>query len=191
MPFASVTRMIVSPLRALRGLPLTSTLTNSSAMLCRPRSKLFLDDAAAAVIDHVLELVPEMLEEALHRPGRRIAERTDGVALDAVGDIDEERELLAPRLAREHALQQSIHPARSLAARRALAAGLRHVEARDALEHPHHAGGLVHDDDRRGPDGGADGTQRVVVEVGLEHHIPGHHGYRGAARDHRLQAPAT
>src|SRR6185312_16969718 len=135
--------MIISPLRALTGLPLISTLTNSSAMLCRPRSELVRHDAAAAVIHHVLELVPEMLEEALHRPRRRVPERADGVALDAVGDIDEERELLAPRLAREHPLEQPVHPARALAAGCALAAGFRHVEARDALQHSHHAGGLV------------------------------------------------
>src|SRR5579863_4912323 len=125
--------MIISPLRALKGLPLISTLTNSSAMLCRPRSKLLRDDAAAAMVDHVLELVPVVLEEALYRPRRRIAERTDGVALDVVGDVDEEGKLLAPCLAGEHPLQQPVHPARALAAGSALAAGLRHVEARDAL----------------------------------------------------------
>src|SRR5690348_9845379 len=130
--------MIISPLRALTGLPLISTLTNSSAMLCRPRSELVRDDAAAAVIDHVLELVAEMLEEALHRPGRGIAERADGVPFDTVGDIDEERELLAPRLAGEDPLQQPVHPARALATGRALTAGFRHVEPRDALEDPHH-----------------------------------------------------
>ena len=56
-----------------------------------------VDDAAAAVIDHVFELVPVVLEEALHRPGRRIAERADGVAFDAVGDVEQQVQLLAPR----------------------------------------------------------------------------------------------
>src|SRR5579883_1321537 len=125
--------MIISPLRALTGLPLISTLTNSSAMLCRSRSELVRDDAAAAVIDHVLEFVPEMLHEALHRPGRRVPERTDGMALDPIRDIDEERQLLTPRLAREHPLQETVHPTRALAAGGALAARFRHVEARDAL----------------------------------------------------------
>src|ERR1044071_7783186 len=105
--------MIISPLRALTRVPLISTLTNSSAMLCRPRSKLVGDDAAAAVIDHVLELVPEVLEKALYRPGRGIPECADGVALDPVGDVDEERQLLAARLAGEHPLQQPVHPARA------------------------------------------------------------------------------
>src|SRR6185312_1586247 len=108
--------MIISPLRALTGLPLISTLTNSSAMLCRPRSELVRDHAAAAVIHHVFELVPEVLEEALHRPGGGIAERADGMALDAVGDIDQERKLLAACLAREYPLEQPVHPARALAA---------------------------------------------------------------------------
>src|SRR5579883_620405 len=138
--------MIISPLRALTGLPLISTLTNSSAMLCRPGSELFLDHAAPAVIDHVFELMPVVLEEALHRPCGRITQRADGMSLDVIGDIDQERQLLAPRLPREHAPEQPVHPARALATGRALAAGFRHVEARDALEHADHAGGLIHDD---------------------------------------------
>ena len=40
------------------------------------------------------------------------------------------------------------------------------VEARQPLERPHHAGGLVHDDDGAGADRGAGLLDRVVVHVG-------------------------
>ena len=46
----------------------------------------------------------------------------------------------------------AVEPAGAFAARRALAARLGVVEARDALEHAHHAGGLVHHDHGRRAD---------------------------------------
>src|SRR5438874_13714776 len=124
--------MSISPLRAFTGTPSISILTRSSAMLMsgrrsgrHPRPRSVAHDAAATVIDHVFELVPVVLEEALHRPGRGIAECTDGVPLDAVRDIEQQVKLLAPRRTGEHAFQQPVHPAGALAARRALAARLR------------------------------------------------------------------
>ena len=48
-----------------------------------------VDDAAALVLDHVLELVAEVLDEALHRPRGGVAERADRVAFDLVRDVDE------------------------------------------------------------------------------------------------------
>src|SRR6516165_6517538 len=127
-PFASVTRMIISPLRAFIGMPFTSMLTNSSLIRGRcgaaPSGRhlpLLLDDAASAVVDHVLELVAVVLQEALYRPRRGVPERADGVPLDAVGDIEQEREVLAPPLTGQHPLEHAIHPARALAAGRALA----------------------------------------------------------------------
>src|SRR4030081_176207 len=86
-------------LRAFTGTPSISMLTRSSAMQVRlvraayagERSHSVAREAAAAVIDHVFELVPVMLEKALHRPGRGIPERTDGVPLYAVRDIEQQR----------------------------------------------------------------------------------------------------
>src|ERR1700683_1178124 len=135
--------MIISPFLAFIGTPFTSTLTNSSAIL-HPwgGGARLIDDAAAAVVNHVFELVTVVLEEALHRPGGGIPERADRVSLDAVGNVEEQVQLLAARAAGQHPAQQAIHPARALAAGGALAAGLGHVEARDALENAHHAGGF-------------------------------------------------
>src|ERR1700694_2357515 len=146
--------MIISPLRAFIATPSTSMLTNSSAILnlhgrCYLRARL-LDDALAGVVDHVFELVTVVLQEALHGPRRRIAQRADRMALDAIGDIKKERELLTARVAGKHAPQQAIHPPRALAAGRALSAGLGHVEARDAPEDAHHAGCLIHHNDCSG-----------------------------------------
>ncbi len=61
-------------------------------------ARLTVDDRAALVLDHVLKLVPEMLQEALHRPRGRIAQRADGVALDAIGHIEQQAEILAAAL---------------------------------------------------------------------------------------------
>src|SRR5512134_3941652 len=141
--------MIMAFLRALTGTPSTSMLTSSSLMVLfgSGRGLPRLDDAAA-VLDVVLELVPEMTDEALHRPRRGVAERADGVALDLVGDVDEHVDVGLLALPREDPPERAVEPAGAFPTRRALAAGLRVVEAREALEHLDHAGGLVHDDDR-------------------------------------------
>ena len=65
----------------------------------RPVRRAF-DDRAALVLDHVLKFVPEMLQETLHRPRRRIAQRADRVPLDAIGHIEQQAQILAAALAR-------------------------------------------------------------------------------------------
>src|SRR5215831_17689613 len=118
MPLLSVARMTVSPLCACTGTPSTTMLTRSSAMSVsvgarsgRLRSLAVGHEAASAVIDHVFELVTVVLEEALHRPRRGVAERADGVPLDVVRHVEQESELLAPRLPGDDALQHAVHPA--------------------------------------------------------------------------------
>src|SRR5579862_3364250 len=101
----------MSPFFALSATPSTSMLTRSSAMWTvlrsRPsgglRSQGVADQAAPAVVDHVFELVAIVLQETLHRPGRGITEGADRVTLDAVGDVEQQAELLAARLTVEHA----------------------------------------------------------------------------------------
>src|SRR5579862_5551029 len=180
--------MMASPLRAFIGTPLTSILTSSSlkAPLPSGRPRLRLDYARTAVIDHVFELVAEVLEEALHRPGRGIAEGADGMSFDVVGDIEQHAELLAPALPVHDAFDGAIDPAGTLAAGRALTARLGFEETRDALERAHHAGGLVHHDHARRTDRGARRLQRVVIHVELEHGLGGHDRHRDTARNHRL-----
>src|SRR2546429_618223 len=106
--------MSISPLRAFTGTPSISILTRSSAMLMsgrrsgrHPRPRSVAHDAAATVIDHVFELVPVVPEEALHRPGRGVAECADGVPLDAVRDVQQQRQLLAPPRTPPHSSSRS------------------------------------------------------------------------------------
>src|SRR5690606_22162116 len=133
MSARSVTWISISPLRASMGTPFTSILTVSSLMSVMPsasrRDVQVLDDAASAVIDHVLEFVPEVLQEALHRPRGGVAERADRVSLDLVRDVDQHVEIRASAFTVDDSAQHAVHPARALAARGALAAGLRRVEA--------------------------------------------------------------
>src|SRR5580658_2688527 len=105
--------MIISPLRALMATPFTSMLTKSSAITrsLQLGAARCIDDAAAAVVNHVFEFVPVVLQEALHRPRRGIPERADGMALNAIGDIDEKIQVLATRGAAKYAQQQTVHPA--------------------------------------------------------------------------------
>src|SRR6186713_489123 len=111
----------------------------------------------------ILELIAEVLHEALHGPRRGVAERADRVTLDLVRDVDEHVELLLATLPALDATDDAVHPARAFAAGRALPAGLGVVEARDALENPHHAGRLVHDDDGARAERRSGRTHRVVV----------------------------
>ncbi len=48
-----------------------------------------IDEATATVLDHVLEFMSELRDEALHRPCRRITQGTDRVTFDAIGDVDQ------------------------------------------------------------------------------------------------------
>src|SRR5258708_5923560 len=96
MSAGSVTCMIIWPLRALSGTPFTSMLTVSSAMSLRrdgrPAVQLrgALHERATPVLDHVLKFRPKMLQETLHRPRGGIAQCTNGVPFDAIGDIQQQ-----------------------------------------------------------------------------------------------------
>src|SRR5690348_9363472 len=96
---------------------------------CSCRLPRGVDNAAATVVDHVFELVAEVLEEALHRPRGGVAERADGVALDAARDVDQQLQVVLVALPRHDPADHAVHPASAFAARRALTAGFTLVEA--------------------------------------------------------------
>src|SRR3954463_15067217 len=74
------------------------------------------------LVDALLDLGAEVPQQALHRPGRAVAERADGVTLDLLGHVHQHVDLAPVRAAFGHAHQHAPHPAHALAARRALAA---------------------------------------------------------------------
>src|SRR5687768_6400965 len=75
----------------------------------------------ALVLDVVLELRAEMLDERAHRHRGGVAERTDRAALDVVGDVVQEVEILALALAVLDTVDHAVEPAGAFSARRALA----------------------------------------------------------------------
>src|SRR3979490_2810516 len=103
---------------------------------------------ALLVVDVVLELFAEMLDEALHRQRRGVAQRADGAAGDVVGHRVQRFQILGPALSMLDAMDHPVQPACAFAAGRALAAGFLEIKIRQALPRAHHASGLVHDYDR-------------------------------------------
>src|ERR1700733_7031321 len=109
MSAGSVTCMIIWPLRAFNGTPLTSMLTVSSAIpLSRHRRtpvqvRRTFRDGAALVLDHVLKFRPEVFQEALHRPRRGVAQGADRVTFDAIRHIQQQPQILAAPFARDDA----------------------------------------------------------------------------------------
>src|SRR5487761_2440431 len=94
---------------------------------------------ALPVPDVVLEFAAKMLDEALHRQRRRVAQRADRPAGDVVGDRGQHVEVLRATLAVLDPVDHPPHPARSFAAGRALPAGFLVVEIGQAQQAPDHA----------------------------------------------------
>ena len=102
------------------------------------------------LIDALLDHVTEMANEALDRPGRRIAQCADRMALDLIGDIQQHIDLALLGAPIRHAGQDPPHPARAFAAGRALAAALMLVEISQPANGADDVGRFVHHDDGRG-----------------------------------------
>src|SRR5680860_776166 len=94
-------------------------------------------------VDPFLDDVAEVLDEPLHRPGRGVTERADGMAFDLFADVEQHLDFGLLRIAVGHALQHAPHPARAFAARRALAARFVFVEIGDAGDGADHVGGFA------------------------------------------------
>src|SRR5215831_19237269 len=125
----------------------------SFALLRRYPDRLWVR-VCAVVVDASLDLVAEVTDQALHRPGRAVAERTDGVALDLGCDFHQHVDLALVRAAFRHAAEHPPHPTHALAAGRALATALVFVEVRDAGHGADDICRFVHHDHGRGAEGG-------------------------------------
>src|ERR1700744_3855801 len=72
--------------------------------------------------DALFDLGTEVTDQALDRPGRRVAQGADGVAFDLLADFLQQIDFAWLCVALHHAGHDTPHPARTFAARRALAA---------------------------------------------------------------------
>src|SRR3546814_16702284 len=91
-----------------------------------------------------------MLDQPLDRPCGGVAVRTDGVAFDLLGDVEQSVDLADVGVAGAQPLHHAPHPAGALAARGALAAAFMLVEIADAADRLNDVGRFIHNDRGRG-----------------------------------------
>src|SRR3984957_9597755 len=137
--------------------------------------------------DPLFNLVTEMRDQALDRPGRRVAKRTNGVALDLLGHFQKHVDLALVGAAFGHPGQHPPHPARALAAGRALATALVLVEIGDAGNGTDQIRRLVHHDDGRGAEARAQLAEAVEIHRRIDDLFGRHHPHRGATGDYGLE----
>src|SRR5690348_12075407 len=85
-------------------------------------------ERAAAPLEVLDELVPEVLDRGQHRADRAVAERAERAAADVVADVEQLVQVLVGALAAVQPGQDAHHPVRPFPARSALAARLVLVE---------------------------------------------------------------
>src|SRR3546814_18468655 len=90
---------------------------------------------AAILADTAFDFRAEMLDQHLDRPCGGVAERTDGVAFDLLGDVEQSVDLADVGVADAQPLHPAPHPADALSARGHLAAAFILVEIA-ASAHP-------------------------------------------------------
>src|SRR5665213_2791613 len=134
----------------------------------------------------------EMRDQALDRPRRSVAERADGVALDLFCHLQQHVDLALVGAAFGHPGQDPPHPARALAAWRALTAALVLVEIGNPRDRPDQVGRFVHHDDGGGAETGAQFSEAVEIHRAIDDLLGRHHAHRGAAGNDSLEiAPAA
>ena len=134
-----------------------------------------------------LHLWAEMLDKALNRPRRCVAERADGMAFDLFGDFIQHVDLGRRRITGAHAFHHTPHPACAFTAGRALAAAFMLVEIGQARNGADDVGGLVHYDDGRSAKTGADFLTAVEIHRHVHHHGRRNQRNGRSAGDYREQ----
>src|SRR3546814_18720465 len=94
--------------------------------LFRSLRRLHHRGCADALVDGPLDFRAEVADEALDRPGRRVAKRADRVAVHLTGHFLKQVDLVKLRVAGAKPLHHPPHPARAFAAGRALARSEEH-----------------------------------------------------------------
>src|SRR5208282_3411393 len=81
-----------------------------------------------SVLARLLKLAAILRDEGLHGPRRCFTEGANCLAVDVIGDVPQQIDILRPAMTVFDAVEHFLHPQRAFAARRALAAGLVRVE---------------------------------------------------------------
>ena len=147
--------------------------------------------ARSAVRDPVLELVAVLGKDADRGVAGGVAHAADRRAVVGGGDGDEPVDVLAAAGAGDDAIDDPVHPAHAVAARRALAARLVVVEADQHLEQAHHARPLGDDHHPAGAQARAGRDEAGVVERQRRDLGGGQHLGRDAAGDDALELLAA
>src|SRR5690606_13359260 len=183
--------MIIWPFLPCTGWPSTSKLMTSSLIASSCRSGNVVDDAASVVPHHELELVAEVTKETLYRPGCGVTQCAYRMSLDLVRALLQLVQVLFGPAPLDDPAEHAVEPPGAFAAGRALAAGLGHVETRNAPQGAHHAGGVVHHHHRPGTERGAGLLERVVVHGAVHDDVCRKHRSGRAPRNDRLQFAAS
>src|SRR5262245_38916115 len=108
-----------------------STVRPSGTSIARPSTLILgtleleaLGEGALALAHVRLEVAPEVPQQSLDRPGRRVGEGADGLALHLAGHVEQHVQVLGLAGAALDALDDLVDPSRPLATLGALAAGL-------------------------------------------------------------------
>src|SRR5215217_1455039 len=135
------------------------------------------------LVDPLFDDVTEVADQALDRPGGRIAEGADGVAFDLLGHREQHVDFALLGAAFDHAFHDAHHPACAFAARRALAAAFMLEEGSDPPDGTNDVGRLVHDDHAAGAERGLLLAHAVKVHDGIHHVFAAHDWARSTTRN--------
>src|SRR5215467_12598993 len=182
MPSSSAARITSMPLGTVISKPSMVTVTRCSTGASAPASVTVIRsltsvgpdrgggrvERAAAALEVLDELVPEVLDGGHHRADRAVAERAERAPGDVVADVQQLVQVLLGALAPVQPIQDPGHPVGPLAARGAFPAGLVLVELGPPEGGADHAGGLVKDLQRPGAEHGPGRTDAFEVERDVE-----------------------
>src|SRR5437867_1115399 len=126
---------------------------------CRDRfAKEFLP-----AIEGSLEVLGKLLQSALDRPGRRVAEGAVGFSVDTVREREHEVEVRGLAASDRDSLEELLEPLGAVPARGAPSARLVAVEVGDPVRRLEDVSRLVEYDDTAGPEHRADRREALVV----------------------------
>ena len=128
------------------------------------------------MLDVVFKLGAEVFGEAADREHGGICQCANGAAGHVVAHAVEQFQIVGTAFATGDAVHDTVEPARTFAAGRALAAGFFVVEIAQPLQGFDHAHVFVHHDNRARTEHGPGFGNAVIVHVQAHHNVAGQHG---------------